>query len=73
VYLYRDGNPTYNCDNGKCDVTFDNENSMHTLTINSVQHYDAGFYACRICRQSEEQVAQLVVLETTDLLEGMKM
>jgi len=72
-YLYRDGNLKSNCDNGKCNVTFDNETSVYTLTINSVQHYDAGFYACRICRQSEERAAQLVVLESTNLLEGMKM
>jgi len=72
-YLYRDGKLTSNCDNGKCDVTFSNETGMYTLTINSVQHHDAGFYACRICRQSEDRGAQLVVIESTNLVEGMKM
>jgi len=61
------------CDNGKCDVSFDSETGVFTLTISSVQHYDVGFYTCM--RQSQEHAAHLVVLESTatNPTQGMKM
>ena len=62
--LYDQGALTPHSDDRKYTVTFDNETSSYTLTINSVQHYDAGFYDCRICLEAREQAAQLIVLQT---------
>ena len=61
-YLYRQGYLSAACDNSKCNVTFDNETACYTLTINSVQHYDAGFYECSSCLGKDLQAAQLIVL-----------
>ena len=63
-YVYEQGELAPLCNDNKCNVTFDNETNSYTLTINSVQHYDAGFYACRICFEASEQAAQLIVLQT---------
>ena len=68
--LYAQGKLEPACGNNKCDVTFDNETDRYTLTINSVQHYDAGFYECGECLGDVEQAAQLIVLQTTDGSEG---
>jgi len=73
AYLYRDGILTSICDNGKCNVTFDNKTDCYTLTINSVQHYDAGFYECSQCLGDDLQVAQLIVLHPLDIIDGMQM
>ena len=62
--VYNHGELASLCNDNKCTVTFDNETIGYTLTINSVQHYDAGFYDCRICREASEQAAQLIVLQT---------
>ena len=63
-YLYGEGELMSLCNNGKCNVTFDDESNSHTLMINSVQHHDAGLYACRICHTADEYAAQLIVLQT---------
>ena len=68
--LYHRGNLTSVCDNNKCDVIFDNETDRYTLTINSVQHYDAGFYECRKCRDSRSPAAHLIVIHPLDHIEG---
>ena len=64
IYVYEQGELAPPCNDNECTVTFDNETSSYTLTINSVQHYDAGFYDCRICHEAEEQAAQLIVFQT---------
>ena len=69
-YLYLQG--TTICDDGKCNVTFDKETNYYELTINSVQHYDAGFYECGRCQGADQRAAQLVVLSPFDGTEGMK-
>ena len=63
-YLHDKGGLTHSCDDDKCNVTSDNATSVYTLAINSVQHDDAGFYACRICDEGDEKAAQLIVLQT---------
>ena len=63
-HLHDEGGLTHSCDDDKCNITFDNATSVYTLAINSVQHYDAGFYACRICEKADEKEAQLIVLQT---------
>jgi len=68
--LYRKGDLTSICDNKKCNVTYDNETDRYTLTINSVQHYDAGFYECRKCLESNSSTAQLIVIHPFDHIEG---
>jgi len=68
--LYVQGNLTSVCDNNKCNVTFNNETDRYTLTINSVQHYDVGFYECGECIGSTVQAAQLIVLLPADMTEG---
>jgi len=67
-HLHDEGGLTQSCDDDKCNVTFDNATSVYTLTINSVQHDDAGFYACRICDEGDEKAAQLIVLQTGERL-----
>jgi len=62
--LYDKGELTPYCGDNKCNVTFDNKTSRYSLTINSVQHYDAGLYLCRKCDEEDEQEAQLIVLQT---------
>jgi len=64
IHLYAEGELTPNCNDSKCTIIFHNETKSNTLTINSVQHYDAGFYSCRICQEADEHTAQLVVLQT---------
>ena len=71
-HLYREGNLTFACDNNKCDVTFDNETDRYTLTINSVQHYDAGFYECGECYGSVSHSAHLIVIQPADMTESMQ-
>jgi len=63
-HLHDKGGLTQSCDDDKCNVTFDNATSIYTLTINSVQLYDAGFYTCRTCDEADEKAAQLIVLQT---------
>ena len=70
-YMYFNGNLEPVCDNNKCDVTFNDETNRYTLTINFVQHYDAGFYVCRECFGSFAQASQLIVLQPADRSEGM--
>jgi len=70
--LYAQGELESACDNNKCNVTFDNKTDRYTLKINSVQHYDAGFYECGECYSRDvEQAAQLIVLQPTAGSEGM--
>ena len=69
--LYKQGDLTSVCNNNRCDVTHNYETDRYTLTINSVQHYDAGFYECSECIGSGQQSAQLIVLEPADRTKGM--
>ena len=71
TFLYFRGNLDHFCDNNKCNVTFNSETDRYTLTINSVQHYDAGFYECEGGFGSFRQRAQLIVLQPVDRREGM--
>jgi len=68
--LYKQGNLTSVCNNNRCNVTHNNETDRYTLMINSVQHYDAGFYECSECLGSTE-AGQLIVLQPVDITEGM--
>jgi len=71
-YLYDQGSLRSACDHNKCDVTFDNETDRYTLTINSVQLYDAGFYDCYKCYGSVVYIsALLTVIQPADMTEGM--
>jgi len=70
-FLYDQGSLKSACDNSKCDVTFSNETDRYTLTINSVQHYDAGFYECHECYGSVQHSAHLIVIQPADMTEGM--
>ena len=70
--LYFKGNLRPICYRNKCNVTFNNETDRYTLTINSVQHYDAGFYECEECFDYvKSQAAELIVLQPADTSEGM--
>jgi len=70
-YLFRQGNLTPVCDSNKCNVTFDNKTESYTLSINSVQLYDAGFYECWKCSGSHQSVAQLIVIQPFSHIEGI--
>jgi len=67
--LYVQGSVTSVCEKNKCNVTV--ADYRYTLTISSVQHYDAGFYECSECIGSVQQAAQLIVLQPADKSEGM--
>ena len=69
--LYAQGNLEQACGNNKCHVTVADETDRYTLTINSVQHYDAGFYECSECLGSFDLAAQLIVLQPADKSKGM--
>jgi len=66
--LYRNGVLRPICGDNKCNVTCNNDTNSYELTISSVQHYDAGFYACRICRKRKQQAVQLIVLHPGESL-----
>ena len=70
AYLYQTGEPGSYCNESKCGVVHDNATDHYTLTINSVHHHDAGFYACRVCFSKPELSAQLIVLYPIDPDEG---
>jgi len=71
--LCRGSKLTSVCNYNRCNVTHNNETDRYTLTINSVQDYDAGFYECWECLGSGHQAAQaqLIVLEPVDITEGI--
>ena len=66
--LYRNGVLRPICGDNKCKVTHDIETNNYELSISSVQHYDAGYYSCRVCLERNEQVAQLIVLQPGESL-----
>ena len=69
-YLYIFGDLTPDCDN-KCDVTFNNKSDLYTLTIHSVQLYDAGFYECGEHYTSVKHFTHLIVIQPADITQGM--
>ena len=70
-FLYVQGNLTSACSNDKCNVIFNDETDRYTLTINSVQHYDAGFYQCIECAGPSLHSAELIVLQSAHGSEGV--
>jgi len=69
--LYKQGKLTSVCNYNRCNVTHNNETDRYTLTINSVQHYDAGIYECIEFPGFGHQAAELIVLEPVDITEGI--
>jgi len=70
-FFYVQGNLKPACGNDKCNVILNNENDRYTLTINSVQHHDAGFYQCIECAGPSLHAAELIVLQSAHGSEGM--